>query len=137
MFSTVAPLKHRAAVSCSRVWFGVSQRKVHVRSSSETEAGVKRSDAEHPWETESPVPFSRARIGTFFQQMPVLRNPFSEDVLLRGYLKRHLPSKVSVILIVSICGIYIYTLLLNQPLKQLCSVCCKVLYYTNAKHVLK
>uniref|UniRef100_A0A3P8WHU1 Acyl-CoA dehydrogenase family member 11-like n=1 Tax=Cynoglossus semilaevis TaxID=244447 RepID=A0A3P8WHU1_CYNSE len=93
MFSTVAPLKHRAAVSCSRVWFGVSQRKVHVRSSSETEAGVKRSDAEHPWETESPVPFSRARIGTFFQQMPVLRNPFSEDVLLRGYLKRHLPSK--------------------------------------------
>lgn len=35
--------------------------------------------------------FSRAGIGAFFQDKPVLKNPFLEDALLRGYLRRHLP----------------------------------------------
>uniref|UniRef100_A0A087YCN5 Acyl-CoA dehydrogenase family, member 11 n=1 Tax=Poecilia formosa TaxID=48698 RepID=A0A087YCN5_POEFO len=37
--------------------------------------------------------FSRARVGSFFQEQPVLKNPFLEDALLRGYLKRHLPEE--------------------------------------------
>uniref|UniRef100_A0AAY5EMG6 Uncharacterized protein n=1 Tax=Electrophorus electricus TaxID=8005 RepID=A0AAY5EMG6_ELEEL len=30
-------------------------------------------------------------IGAFFQEKPVLRNPFTQDALLRGYLRRHVP----------------------------------------------
>uniref|UniRef100_A0A672IJF3 Acyl-CoA dehydrogenase family member 11-like n=1 Tax=Salarias fasciatus TaxID=181472 RepID=A0A672IJF3_SALFA len=37
------------------------------------------------------LPFTRARIGSFFQERPELKNPFLEDALLRGYLRRHLP----------------------------------------------
>lgn len=47
-------------------------------------------------ETERPVnslPFSGAKIGRFFQEKPVLKNPFTEDALLRGYLRRHLPQE--------------------------------------------
>ncbi|XP_060755354.1 acyl-CoA dehydrogenase family member 11-like [Neoarius graeffei] len=36
-------------------------------------------------------PFSRSAIGMFFQERPLLRNPFTQDALLRGYLRRHLP----------------------------------------------
>ncbi|XP_072513297.1 acyl-CoA dehydrogenase family member 11-like [Salminus brasiliensis] len=35
--------------------------------------------------------FSRSTIGSFFQEQPLLRNPFTQDALLQGYLRRHLP----------------------------------------------
>uniref|UniRef100_A0A3B4B528 Acyl-CoA dehydrogenase family, member 11 n=1 Tax=Periophthalmus magnuspinnatus TaxID=409849 RepID=A0A3B4B528_9GOBI len=38
--------------------------------------------------------FSKAKIGCFFQERPVLKNPFLEDALLRGYLKRYMPHEV-------------------------------------------
>uniref|UniRef100_A0AAQ5Y5M9 Acyl-CoA dehydrogenase AidB n=1 Tax=Amphiprion ocellaris TaxID=80972 RepID=A0AAQ5Y5M9_AMPOC len=38
--------------------------------------------------------FTRARIGSFFQEKAVLKNPFLEDALLQGYLRRHLPQEV-------------------------------------------
>ena len=41
------------------------------------------------------IPFARAKIGTFFQDVPKLGNTFNEDVLVRGYLKRILPENVS------------------------------------------
>ncbi|XP_072289323.1 acyl-CoA dehydrogenase family member 11-like [Eucyclogobius newberryi] len=37
------------------------------------------------------LPFSKAKIGCFFQERPVLKNPFLEDALLTGYLKRFIP----------------------------------------------
>uniref|UniRef100_A0A667YFM6 Acyl-CoA dehydrogenase family member 11-like n=1 Tax=Myripristis murdjan TaxID=586833 RepID=A0A667YFM6_9TELE len=40
------------------------------------------------------MPVTTARIGPFFQDRPVLKNPFLEDALLRGYLRRHLPEQV-------------------------------------------
>ncbi|CAB1322021.1 unnamed protein product [Coregonus sp. 'balchen'] len=42
---------------------------------------------------EGQAEFSRAGIGGFFQERPVLKNPFLEDALLQGYLRRHLPSE--------------------------------------------
>ncbi|XP_036382808.1 acyl-CoA dehydrogenase family member 11-like [Megalops cyprinoides] len=41
---------------------------------------------------EQPI-FSRSSIGTFFQERPVLNNPFLEDALLQKYLSRHLPTQ--------------------------------------------
>ncbi|XP_078467763.1 acyl-CoA dehydrogenase family member 11-like isoform X1 [Lampetra fluviatilis] len=41
-----------------------------------------------------PPPFSRAAIGTFFQERPQLHNPYRDDALLRAYLKRNLPPSV-------------------------------------------
>ena len=38
------------------------------------------------------IPFSTAKIGTFFQPKPVLHNQYREDVTLQSYLKRHLPA---------------------------------------------
>lgn len=37
--------------------------------------------------------FSSAKIGCFFQERPVLKNPFLEDALLRSYIRRHLPQE--------------------------------------------
>lgn len=59
--------------------------------------GVQQSRTDS-WEQpvelpEGPV-FSRSSIGTFFQDKPLLKNPFLEDALLRNYLRRHLPSQV-------------------------------------------
>lgn len=45
---------------------------------------------------EEQAEFSRAGIGGFFQERPMLKNPFLEDALLQGYLRRHLPSEVCV-----------------------------------------
>lgn len=42
------------------------------------------------------VPFSSAKIGCFFQERPVLKNPFLEDAMLKGFLKRHLPQEAVV-----------------------------------------
>ncbi|XP_064882760.1 acyl-CoA dehydrogenase family member 11-like isoform X3 [Oncorhynchus nerka] len=42
---------------------------------------------------EGQAAFFRAGIGGFFQERPMLKNPFLEDALLQGYLRRHLPSE--------------------------------------------
>ncbi|XP_019956419.1 acyl-CoA dehydrogenase family member 11-like [Paralichthys olivaceus] len=90
-----ALLNRHVAGGCHRLLCGVPQLLVHIRSASETEAGARRSDEEHVWEAANYLPFSRARIGSFFQERPVLRNPFLEDALLRGYLRRHLPQEAA------------------------------------------
>ena len=38
--------------------------------------------------------FQRAKRGPFFQEPPVLYNPFVEDSALRSFLKRTLPEQV-------------------------------------------
>ena len=43
---------------------------------------------------EAALPFSRTRIGPFFQQMPTLGNQYLEDVTLRSYLRRVMPENV-------------------------------------------
>ncbi|XP_062310532.1 acyl-CoA dehydrogenase family member 11-like isoform X1 [Osmerus eperlanus] len=47
--------------------------------------------ADNEWEAEGHPVFSRAGIGAFFQDRPVLKNPFLEDALLKSYLRRHVP----------------------------------------------
>ncbi|XP_017541988.2 acyl-CoA dehydrogenase family member 11-like isoform X2 [Pygocentrus nattereri] len=60
--------------------------------SSSYKASISRTKPEDHTLTETQaVPlFSRAAIGSFFQEQPVLRNPFTQDALLRAYLRRHL-----------------------------------------------
>ena len=41
------------------------------------------------------IPFARAKIGTFFQEVPTLGNTFKEDVHLQSYLRRVIPQNVS------------------------------------------
>ena len=41
------------------------------------------------------IPFARAKIGTFFQEIPKLGNTFKEDIVVQNYLKRVLPECVS------------------------------------------
>lgn len=72
---------------------GVPQSLLHIRLAHVTESGT-RCEEEQVWEAASYLPFSGARIGSFFQERPVLKNPFLEDALLRGYLRRHLPQDV-------------------------------------------
>ncbi|XP_023198752.1 acyl-CoA dehydrogenase family member 11-like isoform X2 [Xiphophorus maculatus] len=95
MAASSAVLSRRLAGS--RLWCGVTRPLVHIRSASAAEPGARKSDEEHLWEAASDaagyLPFSRARVGLFFQEQPVLKNPFLEDALLRGYLKRHLPQE--------------------------------------------
>ncbi|KAL7391306.1 hypothetical protein ABVT39_007417 [Epinephelus coioides] len=88
-------LNHRAAVGCCRVLCGASRPLVHVRLASVAEPGTRRSEEEQLWEAAGSLPFSRAKIGSFFQERPVLKNPFLEDALLRGYLRRHLPQEAA------------------------------------------
>ncbi|XP_061115758.1 acyl-CoA dehydrogenase family member 11-like [Conger conger] len=38
--------------------------------------------------------FSRSSVGTFFQERPLLKNPFLEDALLQKYLSRNLPPQI-------------------------------------------
>ena len=91
-----ALLNRHVAGGRHRLLCGVPQQLIHIRSASETQAGTRRSGEEQVWDEANYLPFSRARIGSFFQERPVLRNPFLEDALLRGYLKRHLPQEVSI-----------------------------------------
>nr|XP_043881155.1 acyl-CoA dehydrogenase family member 11-like [Solea senegalensis] len=95
MLVSVAAQSCRLTRGCHILWCGAPQLTVHIRCASETKAGSKRSDEQQHWEAASDLPFSRARIGAFFQERPVLRNPFLEDALLRGYLKRHLPHEAA------------------------------------------
>ena len=46
------------------------------------------------FESADVIPFARAKIGTFFQEVPVLGNPFKEDVHLQSYLRRVIPQNV-------------------------------------------
>lgn len=75
------------------MWCGVPRPLVHIRLAHVAESGT-RSDEEQVWEAAGYLPFSGAKIGAFFQERPVLKNPFLEDALLRGYLRRHLPQEV-------------------------------------------
>lgn len=86
-------LRRHLARGCHRLCCGVVKPLVHVRSVHVAESGP-RTDEELAWEVTTFLPFSRAKIGTFFQERPVLKNPFLEDALLRGYLRRHLPKEV-------------------------------------------
>ncbi|XP_056273877.1 acyl-CoA dehydrogenase family member 11-like [Pseudoliparis swirei] len=86
--------RHAAAGGCRRLR-GVPPPPLHIRSASEAEAGTRGADGEHLWEAAGLPPFATARIGSFFQEKPVLKNPFLEDALLRGYLRRHLPQETS------------------------------------------
>lgn len=90
-----AILNGRVAAGCCKLWRGVSRPLIHIRTASVAEPGTRRSDEEQLWEAAAGyLPFSRARIGSFFQDQPVLKNPFLEDALLKGYLRRHLPEEV-------------------------------------------
>uniref|UniRef100_A0A3Q3QQH4 Acyl-CoA dehydrogenase family, member 11 n=1 Tax=Monopterus albus TaxID=43700 RepID=A0A3Q3QQH4_MONAL len=87
-------LANIVAAGCCRVWCAVPRPLLHIRSASVTEPGTRRSEEGQLWEAASYLPYSRARIGSFFQEIPVLKNPFLEDALLNGYLRRHLPQEV-------------------------------------------
>lgn len=89
-----ALLNRRVARGCGRLWSGVPRPLTHIRSASVAEPGTRRSDEEQLWEAAGHPLFTRARIGSFFQEKAVLKNPFLEDALLRGYLRRHLPQEV-------------------------------------------
>lgn len=78
-------------VAGGRIWRGDPRPLIHIRSASVAELGTRRSDEEPAWEASSSLPFTRAQIGSFFQERPQLKNPFLEDGLLRAYLRRHLP----------------------------------------------
>lgn len=92
-----ALLSRRLAGGSCRLWCVIPSPRplIHVRSASVAEPGRRRSNEEQLWEAAGYLPFTRARIGPFFQENPVLKNPFVEDALLRGYLKRHIPQEVS------------------------------------------
>ncbi|XP_074526442.1 acyl-CoA dehydrogenase family member 11 [Halichoeres trimaculatus] len=93
MTACSALLNRHLAGSCCKAWCSVPQPLIHIRSVSVAEPGTRRSDEEPLWETGGSLPFSGAKIGSFFQDRPVLKNPFLEDALLRGYLRRHLPEE--------------------------------------------
>uniref|UniRef100_A0A8C1UZ32 Uncharacterized protein n=1 Tax=Cyprinus carpio TaxID=7962 RepID=A0A8C1UZ32_CYPCA len=63
------------------------------RSVSHSSVSVREPDSHTHSHTHTPVPFSRSAIGTFFQERPLLTNPFTQDALLRAYLQRHLPEQ--------------------------------------------
>lgn len=44
--------------------------------------------------TQSLMPFATAKIGNFFQSGPELKNQYTQDALLKSYLRRHVPDKV-------------------------------------------
>lgn len=90
-----ALLSRRVAGGSCRLWCVIPSPRplIHVRSASVAEPGRRRSNEEQLWEAAGYLPFTRARIGPFFQENPVLKNPFVEDALLRGYLKRHIPQE--------------------------------------------
>uniref|UniRef100_A0A1A7XUI7 Acyl-Coenzyme A dehydrogenase family, member 11 n=2 Tax=Iconisemion striatum TaxID=60296 RepID=A0A1A7XUI7_9TELE len=89
-----ALLNRHGVGSCCRLWCGVSRPLIHTRAVSVAEPGARKSDEDQLWEAAAGhLPFSKARIGSFFQEQPVLKNPFLEDALLQGYLRRHLPQQ--------------------------------------------
>ncbi|XP_057688405.1 acyl-CoA dehydrogenase family member 11-like isoform X1 [Corythoichthys intestinalis] len=85
--------KQCLSAGCSgwKVLCGATRTPINIRYISSVKAGSRPSEEEQLWETAAALPFSAARLGSFFQDRPVLKNPFLEDALLRGYLRRHLP----------------------------------------------
>ncbi|TTE81787.1 Transmembrane channel-like protein 7 [Bagarius yarrelli] len=63
--------------------FSSSVSVEQIRSQSKTDHHTHQDTHTH-------VPFSRSALGTFFQEPPLLKNPFTHDALLKGYLRRHL-----------------------------------------------
>ena len=41
------------------------------------------------------VKFQHTRTGTFAQDLPVFKNPYTSDTLLKSFLKRHIPEEVT------------------------------------------
>ncbi|XP_030635679.1 acyl-CoA dehydrogenase family member 11 [Chanos chanos] len=62
----------------------------HAHSSSSVRLEREGSDVESD-EFHQPPQFSHSAIGAFFQERPILKNPFTQDSLLKAYLRRHLP----------------------------------------------
>ncbi|MCJ8748279.1 hypothetical protein PDJAM_G00163540 [Pangasius djambal] len=80
----------------NRLVLQVLGRQVRCFSSSVSIGSIEsRSEPDHHTHEHTHsfthFPFSRSAVGTFFQERPLLRNPFTQDALLRGYLRRHLP----------------------------------------------
>ncbi|KAM4616159.1 acyl-CoA dehydrogenase family member 11 [Polymixia lowei] len=93
MSTCSALLNRHLSGCCYKVLCGVPRPFLHIRSSSAFQQGTTRPHEDNFWEADGPLVFSRASIGPFFQDRPVLTNPFLEDALLRGYLRRHLPQE--------------------------------------------
>ncbi|XP_051923465.1 acyl-CoA dehydrogenase family member 11-like [Hippocampus zosterae] len=89
----MSALRCYQAGGCSgwKVLCGVTCPPTHIRCVRSIDVGRRSSEDEQLWETEAALPFSAAKLGSFFQGRPVLNNPFQEDALLRGYLRRHIP----------------------------------------------
>ncbi|XP_040051216.2 acyl-CoA dehydrogenase family member 11 [Gasterosteus aculeatus] len=90
-----ALLTCRVAGGRSKVLRGVPPPLSHIRLASVAEPGTRRTVEEELGQPAGYLPFSGAKIGSFFQERPVLKNPFLEDALLRGYMRRHLPQEAA------------------------------------------
>ena len=99
-WSTMFCYYNKNAISVPvRAWFRVlscsRNASTSVEASTENDNGGHCEENKHPIRKSIEIPFSRARVGAFFQSLPQLGNQFKEDVTLRRYLKRVLPSKVT------------------------------------------
>ncbi|XP_071755880.1 acyl-CoA dehydrogenase family member 11 [Centroberyx gerrardi] len=90
-----ALLSRHVAAGRPRVLCGVPGPLRHITSAGAAAPGTTRPAEDPLWEAEGHPLFSRARTGPFFQDRPLLKNPFLEDALLRGYLRRHLPQEAA------------------------------------------
>ena len=75
------------------VWY-----RTTVTSSQTKNVGNSREIIEDFALQEARISFARAKIGTFFQDIPKLGNQYKEDIIVQSYLKRILPDKVSSVL---------------------------------------
>ncbi|XP_056146534.1 acyl-CoA dehydrogenase family member 11-like [Lampris incognitus] len=93
MLACSALLNHRLSGGCYKMLCGVPRPLLAIRSGSTVQEGTSSFQEEHHWERDVHPVFAKGRIGLFFQDRPVLKNPFLEDALLRGYLRRHIPQE--------------------------------------------
>ena len=70
------------------------QRQFTASQSNDAVTLEKQHLKEFEEESNLNIPFARAKIGTFFQHKPTLGNQFTEDVTLKSYLRRILPTEV-------------------------------------------
>ncbi|GFS23543.1 novel acyl-CoA-dehydrogenase protein [Elysia marginata] len=84
----------RARDSAAPFGLGYWQNRKYSNSlQQQNEASNTESTPEaHPTNIPS-VPFAHARLGPFFQEEPQLKNQFSQDAFLQGYLQQHVPTK--------------------------------------------
>lgn len=66
---------------------------VKLRNAVTFNISAKEYTSGHAPSESQPTPFQRAKIGTFFQEKPILHNPYLSDAVFQSYLKRHLPSQ--------------------------------------------